>query len=124
MSLFQIVGNSLVGAGLSFDVATLVRPCPCLSPRLEDAPLEPQLPADPADPAEGQKIALAAIVDIANVIYREARATTLPSYDDRYELHLAVETLRALAVIVGPITGERHRRAADIIARMLQEAGA
>jgi hypothetical protein len=90
MSKFQIVGNNLVGPGLSFDVSAL-----------------------------GESAAIA-IVDIANVVYREGRTTVLPSWDDRFDLHNAVETLRALAVVVGPLAGERHRHAADIIARQLQ----
>ena len=100
---FQIVGTNLVGPGLSFEIAALVEP-------------ERQ-----ADPAEGKKIIIDVIVDIANCAYREGRSSVLPSWDDRYDLHNAVETLRALAVIVGSLAGERHRHAADIIARLLQE---
>jgi hypothetical protein len=91
---FQIFGDSLTGYGLSFDVRTLGV--------LETAKLD-------------------ALVDMANAVYKQGRESALLSFDDRFDLHGAVEVLRALAVVVGPITGDRHRRAADIIARLLQE---
>lgn len=97
---FQIVGGSLVG-GLPIDVRAFVEL------------------AGVGD--EVKKVLLDTVVEIANVTYRDGRASVLPMWDDRYELHNAVETLRALAVIMGPMAGERHRRAADIIDRMLQE---
>lgn len=67
-------------------------------------------------------------VDMAEAIYRQGRESVLPSYDDRFDLQCAVESLRALAVIVGHAPqGDRYRRAADILARLLQaqqESGA
>ena len=96
---FQIVGSDLVGAGLSFEIASLI-------------------PEAQPGSAEGRKTSL---VDIADAVYREGRASVLISCDDRFALHNAVEALRGLAVIVGPFMGDRHRRASDIIARLLQE---
>jgi hypothetical protein len=95
---FQIVGDSLTGHALSFDVGTLGVP-------------KQTLDADK----------LGALVDMANVIYWQGRESALLSYDDRFDLHGAVEALRALAVIVGPTpNGDRYRRCADIVARLLQ----
>lgn len=96
---FQIVGGSLFGHGLSFDVAPLVSAM------------------QEIDPVESGK----RLVEITEVAYRQGRASALLSWDDRFDLHGAVEVLRALAVIVGPLTGDRHRRAADIIGRLLQD---
>lgn len=96
---FEVTGSSLAGAGLSFEVTALVT----------------------SDSAVAVREAL--LVDIATTVYREGRSSVLLSYDDRFALHNAVETLRALAVIVGPIAGDRHRRASDIIAQLLQEQG-
>jgi len=94
---FQIVGDSLTGHGLSFDVGAL------------------GVPKQSADK-------LGALVDMVNVVYRQGRESALLSYDDRFDLHCAVEALRALAVIIGPTpTGDRHRRGADIVARLLQD---
>ena len=109
MTSFQIVGDNLTGHGLSFEIAAFVGP-------LEEADLEE------AERAEVRKRVLAAIVDFAEDVYRAGRVAVLPAYDDRYDLSNAVETLRALSVIVGPINGERHRRAADVIACLLQDA--
>lgn len=96
---FQVAGDSLTGHGLSFDVGAL-------------GISKQSVPADK----------LAAIVDMANVVYRQGRESALLSYDDRFDLHGAVEALRALAVIVGPTpTGDRYRRCADIVARLLQD---
>jgi len=89
---FQIVGDSLVGRGLSFAVAAF------------KADLD------------------AALVDVSEVVYRQGRDSALLSYDDRFDLHGAVDALRALAVIVGPTpTGDRYRRCADVVARLLQD---
>lgn len=96
---FQVIGDSLSGHGLSFDVATLV------------------VPEQKIDPAERSK----RLAEIAEVAYRDGRASALLSWDDRFDLHGAVDVLRALAVVVGPPTGDRHRRAADIIGRLLQD---
>lgn len=98
---FQVVGNSLVGPGLPIDVRAFV----------ELTGVDPEL----------KKTLLEGLVEAANIAYRDGRASVLPMWDDRFELSNAVDTLRALAVIVGPLAGERHRRAADIIGRMLQE---
>jgi hypothetical protein len=97
---FQVVGDSLSGHGLSFDVAPLVAP------------------AQKIDSAErGKRLA-----EIAETAYRDGRASALLSRDDRFDLHCAVDVLRGLAVVVGPTpTSDRHRRAADILARLLQE---
>lgn len=96
---FQVVGDSLTGHGLSFDVGALGVP-------------KQNVAADK----------LGALIDMANVVYRQGRESALLSYDDRFDLHGAVEALRALAVIVGPMpTGDRYRRCADIVARLLQD---
>ena len=96
---FQIVGGSLTGHGLSFDIGMLGVP-------------KQDVTADK----------LGAIVDMVNVVYRQGRESAILSYDDRFDMHGAVEALRALAVIVGPTpTGDRYRRCADIVARLLQD---
>lgn len=102
MSAFQVNGDSLFGHGVAFDVAAL------LSGQLDTA-------------ARSERLA-----EIAEVSFRQGRAVSPLSWDDRFELHAAGEALRALAVIVGPNpAGDRHRRAADLLARWLedQEAG-
>lgn len=92
---FEIVGDSLVGRGLSFAVATFSGP---------------------------KKELDVALVDVAEAVYRQGRDSARLPYDDRFDLHTAVQALRALAVIVGPTpTGDRYRRCADIIARLLQD---
>lgn len=92
---FQIVGDRLVGRGLSFAVAAL---------------------------GVAKTDFDAALVDVAEAVYRQGRDSALLSYDDRYDLHCAVEALRALSVIVGPMpTGDRYRRCSDIVARLLQD---
>lgn len=97
--VFQLVGDSLSGHGVAFDVAALVA-------------------SEKGDPAERGK-RLAEIVEAA---YRQGRDSAILSYDDRFDMHCLVEALRALAVIVGPTpTGDRHRRCADIVARLLQD---
>ena len=99
---FQIVGDSLTGHGLSFDVGAI---------------------GVPRQDAAADK--LGALADMVNAVYRQGRESALLSYDDRFYLHGAVEALRSLAVIVGPTpTGDRYRRCADIVARLLQERGA
>ena len=96
---FQIVGDSLTGHGLSFDVGAIGVP-------------KQSATAD----------ALGALADMVNAVYRQGRESVLLSCDDRFDLHGAVEVLRSLAVIVGPTpTGDRYRRSADIVARMLQD---
>lgn len=93
---FQIVGDSLTGHGLSFDVGALG---------------VLNVTADQ----------LGEIVDMVNVVYRQGRESVLLGYDDRFDLYAAVDALRALAVIVGLTpTGDRYRRCADIVARLLQ----
>ena len=95
---FQIVGDSLTGHGLSFDVGVL------------------------GVPATASADKFRALVDMANGIYQQGRESALLAYDDRSDMHSAVEALRALSVIVGPaFAGDRYRRCADIIARLLQE---
>ena len=92
---FQIVGDSLVGRGLSFSVAVFG-----VSKTDFDS----------------------AIVDVVEVVYRQGRDSARLAYDDRFDLHGAVDALRALAVIVGPTpTGDRYQRCADIVARLLQD---
>lgn len=94
---FQMVGDNLTGHGLSFDVGALGVP--------------KGVAAD----------TLSVLTDMANAVYRQGRESALLSYDDRFDLHGAAEALRALAVIFGPTpTGDRYRRCADIIARLLQ----
>ena len=96
---FQIVGDSLTGHGLSFDAGSLGIP-------------KQDVTVDKLGP----------LVDMVNVVYRQGRESACLSYDDRFDLHCAVEALRALAVIVGPVpTGDRYRRYADIVARLLQD---
>lgn len=91
---FQIVGDSLTGHGVAFDVAPLR--------------------------ATGGKLDV--LVDIANVCYRQGRDSVLVGCDDRFDLSCTVDALRALATIVGPsATGDRYRRSADIIARLLHD---
>ena len=94
---FQITGADLVGAGLSFDVSALVHA--------------------QASAEERSRV----LVDLATTIHHAARAAILPMWDDRHDLSTAVETLRALAVIVGTFAGDRHRHAADILSCLLQE---
>lgn len=95
---FQVVGDSLVGRGLSFSLA----PFGITSSFKQDFD--------------------AALCDVSEVVYLQGRTSALLSIDDRFDLHGAVDALRALAVIVGPTpTGDRYRRSADIIARLLQD---
>lgn len=92
---FQVVGDSLSGRGLSFSIAAF---------------------------GSSKKDFDAVLCDVSEVIYRQGRASALLSCDDRFDLHSAVEALRALAVIVGPTpAGDRYRRCADIVARLLQD---
>lgn len=92
---FQIVGDSLTGHGLSFAVARVG-----MSKQDFDA----------------------ALVEMAEAVYRQGRDSAIMSYEDRFDLHGAVEALRALSVIVGPTpAGDRYRRCSDIIARLLHE---
>lgn len=96
---FTVVGDQLSGRGLTFDVSALV------AIKVTD---------DPESRASH-------LAEICEAIYLQGRASLLPSRDDRFELSLAVEALRALAVVVGNIAGDRHRRAADSLGRLLQE---
>lgn len=80
-----------------------------------------QAPERPADPAARRNAILEEIINLANILYREGRDAVLPLPDDRFDLYNAIETLRGLAVVVGTITGERHRQAADAIARLLEK---
>lgn len=97
---FQIIGDSLSGQGLSFDVAALI------ASKLK------------LDAVERGKL----LVEVVEAVYREVRASALLTLDDRFNLHGAVDTLRALSVVVGPTPrGDRHGAAADILARLLQE---
>jgi hypothetical protein len=89
---FQIVGESLTGRGLSFVVNWV------------------------------SKENRAGLAEMVEVVYRQGRDSARLPYDDRFDLDCTVEALRALAVIVGPsATGDRYRRSADIIARLLQD---
>lgn len=98
MDKFQLIGDSLSGRGLSIDVAVLIAPEQKLDPT-----------------GRGTRL-----VEVAEVAYREGRMSALLSWDDRFDLSCAVDALRALAVEPSP-TGDRHRRAADVIARLLQD---
>lgn len=92
---FQVVGDSLVGRGLSFAVTAF---------------------------GASKKDFDAALCDVSEVVYLQGRSSALLPIDDRFDLHCAVDALRALAVIVGPTpAGDRYRRCADIIARLLQD---
>jgi hypothetical protein len=96
---FQVVGDSLTGRGLSFDVSAL-------------GMSKQNMSADK----------LGALIDMADVIYKQGRESARIAYDDRFDLHSAVDALRALAVIVGPSPrGDRYQHCADIVARLLQE---
>lgn len=98
---FQVVGHNLSGHGVAFDVAMLVS----------------SETSEKVDPTERGK----RLVEVVEVVYREGRESVLLSCDDRFDLHCAVEALRALAVIVGANwTGDRYRCAADTIARLLE----
>ena len=95
---FQVESDQLTGRGLSFDVASLI--------------------SSQTTPEDRRT----RLVEIVEAVYLQGRGSVLPSWDDRFDLDCTVEALRALAVIVGPsATGDRHRRAASIIARLLQE---
>lgn len=94
---FQVVGDSLLGHGLAFDLRTI------------------GVPKQDVDK-------LGALADLANVIYQQGRESALLATDVRFDLHGAVEALRALAVIVGPTpTGDRYLRSADVVTRLLHE---
>lgn len=96
---FDVRGGNLVGGRLSFDVTSLLAL---------------------ATTDEARTLVEQVLVEIAGTCHREGRESVLPMYDDRYELHSAVDVLRGLSVVVGPSpTGDRHRRAADVIARLL-----
>jgi hypothetical protein len=102
-SPFQVVGDNLSGRGLTFNVSLLIAPA-----RKEEASLSRDARMDQ-------------LAEIAEIAYREGRSSTILSWDDRFDLHGAIDVLRSLAVIVGPNpTGDRHRRMADILARLLQ----
>lgn len=95
---FTVVGDQLTGRGLAFDVSSFRRK------------------------AEGSDKLLA---EIGEAIYLQGRESLSLSRDDHFDLSFAVEGLRALAVIVGPsLAGERHRRAADSLERLLHEGRA
>ena len=94
---FQVAGDSFVGHGIAFDAQTL---------------------GVPNDPAQRE-----ALVDAFETTYRQGRESLLLSYDDRHAVYGAIETLRGLAVVVGPMAGDRHRNAADALARLLQAQG-
>lgn len=96
---FQVVGDSLIGRGLSLDVALLVAP--------EQTP----------PVAERSK----QLAEVAEVAYREGRTSRRLSYDDRSDLHGIVDALHGLAAIVGSIPGDRYRRGAAALARLLQD---
>lgn len=92
---FHVAGDSLIGHMIALDVREL------------------GLPTD--SPAH-----LQALADTAESIYQHGRESLRLSYDDRYAVHGAIETLRGLAVVIGSIAGDRHRNAADALARLLQ----
>lgn len=92
---FYVVGDSLIGHGLSLSIAAI----------------------GPSDTDFGARL-----ITVAEVIYRQGRESALLSRDDRFDLHFAVEGLRALGVILGPSpTGDRYRRCSDILARLIQD---
>jgi predicted metal-dependent HD superfamily phosphohydrolase len=105
---FQVIGDQLAGCGLLFDVASLVA-----TEQMTEQTIEQTIEAS----ERGKRLA-----EVVEVVYRQGRGSVLPSWDDRFDLHYAVEVLRALAVIVGPNpTGDRHHRSADILARLLHD---
>ena len=99
-SPFKVVEGSLTGRGLTFDDVALLIPLT----------------------TKAAATARERLAEIAEIAYREGRSSTRLSWDERFDLQGAVDVLRSLAVIVGPIpTGDRHRRMADIISRLLQD---
>jgi len=92
---FHVAGDSLIGHMLAFDVR--------------------ELGVATDNPAHVQ-----ALVDTAESIYTHGRESLRLSYDDRHTVYGAIETLRGLAVVIGPFAGDRHRNAADALARLLQ----
>ena len=87
-------GDQLSGRGLTFDISSL----------------------------RSREEREALLIEIGESSYRQGRESAMLSYDDRFDLHFAVEALRGLAMIVGPgLTAERHNRAAAALARLLQE---
>ena len=91
---FTIVGDQLQGRGLAFDIGPFVK----------------------ADPETGTEL-----IAMGEAIYLQGRDSVSLDYNDRFDLDMAAEALRALAVIVGPTAGHRHQRAADAISRLLQK---
>lgn len=102
-SKFQIVDGQIIGPNLKIEAAVFVEP-------------ERQ-----TDPTEGKKIILDAILDVANGAYREGRSSVLSSWDDRSLLRDAANALHALYLLLGSTMGDRHRRAGDVIARLLKQ---
>jgi len=97
--MFQTFGDSLTGHGLSFDCDPL------------------GIPKGTSDDDPRKR----ALIDMANVIYKQGRESCLLSYDERFNLSGAIDALRALSTIVGFPHGDRYQRSADILARLLQE---
>ncbi len=94
---FTVAGDQLTGRGLTFDVTGLF---------VAKAKSDPEVRRQ-------------CLAEIGEAIYLQGRESILPSWDDRFDLRGAVEALRALAVVVGFPASERHRRAADVIERLL-----
>lgn len=95
---FQLDGDCLSGRGLTFDVAVLAKQKTTSDERSK------------------------CLVEIAEGAFRQGRESALMPWDDRFDMHNAVEVLRALGTVMGPTpTGDRYRRAADILARLLQD---
>lgn len=94
-----IVGDQLTGRGVTFDVSLLV-------------PSKGKV--DPGGMRDR-------LVEIGEALYLQGRSSILPMWDDRFDLSCAAEALRALAVVMGPTVGDRHRRAADALERLLHE---
>jgi hypothetical protein len=62
------------------------------------------------------------LVEVGESIYLQGRESAMLSFDDRFDLHIAVEALRGLATIVGPgCAAERYCRAVAALSRLLQE---
>lgn len=91
---FTVTGDQLAGRGLTFDISALRAP----------------------DELAGR------LIEISESIYLQGRDSVRLSYDDRFDLQVAVEALRGLATIVGPsLSGERYNRAAAALAQLLYE---
>lgn len=93
---FQIVGCELRGRGLALDATAVVGS---------------EVPAE-----RGTRL-----VEIAEVAYRQGTAAFQLDREDRFDLAVTVDALRALSTILGHTpAADRYRRSADVIAEILR----